>query len=694
MEAKNASFSVDVAGLLEALTEQFPEPLLCVRELIQNAADAGARHIGVDISFDGGRGLVRIAVKDDGRGMGRREVEGYLTIGLSEKDPHRQRGRFGIGKLSPYALGFQQMVVETCDGSETHRLEFRPDGSGSIERKPPGPRGTVVRVYKACSREEAEALSDRAFAVAKDSCGSLAIPLHVNGVPVNHDVALPTPYVVRFDGEVGSGIIGVGGEPVRTLMGGGIVLEMGAPVLGPEVSYILDAPRLSPTLSRNAVRRDRAFDELLSLAQSNLRQLVVAAGQVLRQRVERYRQSGAVVERALGADDRAAMEWLRARLLDPDGSPPPEVRDAPVLETADGDLVSASALASVLRRERRVPISRVPRTRDEIAGYVDRGVPVLLLYRDLEDFLERQSIATVEVDGLDDGVEVDLTDWGRGELALVQRPRLTAEERPSPGAFMASAAAALTVIVLLASALAVFGPPNLKTGSSPPPAVSAVPDPGAGTEAVAAEATPASPWIPALAVASTVVAVLSAAAGGGLFALGARRRHRMNAWLRNEAGVPIASGEGRRRRFELLLRMVLHPIDFAVARGWSLRSAGAASRAIAGYRAFVPEAPIRAGARLDLDRLELGFMDLLSKKGDPSDARLIVRRSGRVLLNRNHPTVRNLICIAAEDSARAHVLLEALLATDPELARSCDPRQVEWDLVGRAPRVLGGRGPK
>jgi hypothetical protein len=143
------SFSVDIAGLLQALTEQFPEPLLCVRELVQNAADAGAQRIEVDVAYDASRSLFRLSVRDDGRGMNEAEVEGYLTIGFSEKDPGRDRGRFGVGKLSPYALGIVRMVVETCDGHTTHRLTFNRDGSGTIARSSTrGPRGTVVRVYK------------------------------------------------------------------------------------------------------------------------------------------------------------------------------------------------------------------------------------------------------------------------------------------------------------------------------------------------------------------------------------------------------------------------------------------------------------------------------------------------------------------------------------------------------------------
>ncbi len=724
------SFSVDIRGLLDALTEQFPEPLLCVRELIQNAADAGARRIEADVAYDSHRGLMRLSVRDDGRGMNAREVEGYLTIGFSDKDPSRERGRFGVGKLSPYALGIARMVVETCDGQVTHRITFNRDGSGTIAQLEPRPRGTVVRVYKRCPRTEAESLAERAFKLVQDTCGSITIPLFVNGTQVNREIALPTPYSLQFASPDGQGVLGIVAEPVHCLMGGGIVLETEAPILGPEVSYILDSPRLAPTLSRNAVRRDQAFDALLRAGRGKMPAFRAHVARQLRVRCDRLRQDGTPPERGLDVNDRAALEWLRSQLLLPeDDTPDAVVRDAPVLETADGSLVSANELIEVIRQEGRVPISRVPRTREEIGGYVDRGVPVLLLYRDLEDFLERQAIETVEVDGLDDGVEVAEIDWGRGEVALAQRPaaREAGGWRRPVGVVASVVAGALLAMVSMS--VAGLGVPGLSDPSGWLPTVPTSASKESSTEAAGPTASAddrrvAAPTAQAVdavsagdgrvdgggpdhadepaqaaelmptqlrnrwsSVLAAVLALLWAAAGLGLI-LSARRRPRRS-WLRTEAGAPLKVGETRQRRWNVLTRAILHPIDFVVARAWSVRAAGrplaaSASASIKGYREFVPDEPIRSGVRLDLDRVELGFVDLISRAGDPNDGRFLLRRQGRVLLNRNHPTVRDLITIAAVEPRRARVLLDMLLATDVELGRGTDPRQVEWDLLGRA----------
>ena len=689
------SFSVDVAGLLEALTEQFPEPLLCVRELIQNAADAGARRIETELAYDASRSLLRVSVRDDGRGMNTQEVEGYLVIGFSEKDPRHHRGRFGVGKLSPYALGIDRMAVETCDGHTTHRIAFNPDGSGTITRLEPRPRGTVVRVYKKCSRAEAEELAERTFQLVQETCGSIAIPLFVNGTQVNRDIALPSIYAFSFEGPAGKGVLGICAEPVHTLMGGGIVLEKDAPILGNEVSYILDSSRLSPTLSRNAVRRDQAFDELLRAASARMPTFIAHVARQLRVRTDRLRAEGTPVERGLDDNDRAALEWLRRLLLEPeDGAPGSVVRDAPVLETANGGLVSAHELIDVIRREGRLPVSRVPRTSAEIGGYEDRGVPVLLLYRDLEDFLERQDIETVEVDGLDDGIEIEEVEWGRGEAALAQRPLLS---RPPPA--WRSALLPLAAVILGMMLIGVVGlrsmtlsGPSVVLEAASGAASPARPPAAEGAPGTAEGARPARGVSIFIRVAGGLAAVF-ACVGLLLVVLTVRRQGTpRSSWLRAEAGAPLTVGESRRRRFNVLTRAILHPIDFWVARGWSVRASGArpigASPGIHGYRELAPEQPIRSGVRLDLDRIEIGFVDLTSRAGDPNDGRILLRRDTRVLLNRNHPTVRDLIAVAAVEPVRARMLLDALLATDPDLARGTDPRQVEWDLLGRAEQSL------
>ena len=622
----------------------------------------------------------------------------------------------------------------------------------------------MVRVYKQCSREQAEALADRTFRVVQQTCGSIAIPLFVNGTQVNRETALPTVYSLNFRKSPGAGRSGNRCGAHALPDGRGHRARDRCAYFGARGLLHPRFAAAGPDVVPQRGSADQAFDQLLRAARTKMPAFRAHVARQLRVRCDRLRQDGTPPERGLDANDRAALEWLRSQLLVPeDEAPDAVVRDAPVLETADGALVSANELIEVIRKEGRVPISRVPRTREEIGGYVDRGVPVLLLYRDLEDFLERQAIETIEVDGLDDGLEVAELEWGRGEMALAARaPVAPARSWRTPA--LSAVAASVVAVAIFASAPFWWperSAPTLARADGPSPASphraprvqaagaqsaegakmgrSASPDRAPRVQATGAQSAegakmgrsaspdrapriqatgaqpaegakmggPASPdvaesepppqqadLLPTSAsrnrwstILAAVVAILWAAAGLGMI-FTARRRPRRS-WLRAEAGAPLTIGESRKRRWNVVTRALLHPIDFLVARGWSSRAAGrplaaSASASIKGYREFAPEEPIRSGVRLDLDRVEIGFVDLVGRTGDANDGRFLLRRNGRVLLNRNHPTVRDLIAVAALEPVRARILLDMLLATDAELGRGTDPRQVEWDLLGRA----------
>jgi len=660
---------VDVRALLESLTEQFPEPLLCVRELVQNAADAGARHISIEVAYDADRQLFRLGVTDDGRGMNAAEVEGYLTIGHSTKDPEQHRGRFGVGKLSPYALGIVQMIVDTSDGASGHRIDFDADGVGTLEMTSPREPGTGVRVYKACQRAEAAGLARRTYEIVKETCGQLPLQIEVNGTPVSlGSDGFDGPYVHSFSSSNVDGRLAICAEPVQRLSSGHILLETGAPILGESVSYTLESSLLSPTLSRNAVRRDGGFESVVRQARSRLPELESQVVAALEDRVASLRRRGVAVERHLDPDDRASVEWLRGRLFAGEPASPRVIVRAPVLETADGDLVSLDELRGVVAEEGAVPTSRTPRSPDEVSAYVARGVPVLLLYRDVEDFLETEGIRTVEVEARDLGREVTLDRYTAGERALLEPEQLSPSGARRPLRIAAVALSALgigaTAGVAIGNAVGPLKLPLVVPQPAPPQARAPAP-----SRPPVPERTPAFPgWL-----AFGGAAALAGAVGLGRWA---RRRRAF------ELPVRVVSS----RRLRTLGRMLRHPRDFWVARSWMARAAepSAPGPRLEGYRELVPEPEVPVGVRLDLDRLQRGLIDLRGPDGSRSDARIVVVRDGRALLNRNHPTVVRLIRRAETEPVRARILLDALLATEPELARQADPRQAEWDLVARA----------
>ena len=198
-----------------------------------------------------------------------------------------------------------------------------------------------------------------------------------------------------------------------------------------------------------------------------------------------------------------------------------------------------------------------------------------------------------------------------------------------------------------------------------------------------------------LTILAAIIAVLSGSAGFGVLYLSYRRRRAPITWVQEEIGTPLTAGATAQRRWDIVHRAFLHPVDFFIARAWSVKSAGqkslSASSALAHYRELSGESIIRSGVKLQLDLLQIGFVDLVSTVGEPHDGRVLLMRDRKVLLNRNHPTIRDLIEVASIDEDRARILLDILLATDPHLSKETDPRQVEWDLLNRAEKYLEGK---
>ena len=136
-----------------AAGEVVERPASAVKELVENALDAGARHI--DIAIDGGgRDLIRIA--DDGFGMSAEElalaVERHATSklgvdGEGREDLHNiaTLGFRGEALPSIGAVARLAIVSRPRDGAAAHRIAVEGGHVGAVEPAPGRP-GTVVEV--------------------------------------------------------------------------------------------------------------------------------------------------------------------------------------------------------------------------------------------------------------------------------------------------------------------------------------------------------------------------------------------------------------------------------------------------------------------------------------------------------------------------------------------------------------------
>jgi len=134
-----------------AAGEVVERPASAVKELVENALDAGASRI--DIEIDGG-GVDRILVRDDGSGMtsedARLALERHATSKISTDDDLARVATYGFrGEALPSIAAVSKLTLTTSDGSspDAAAVRIRSDFGGKPSREVAArPRGTDVLI--------------------------------------------------------------------------------------------------------------------------------------------------------------------------------------------------------------------------------------------------------------------------------------------------------------------------------------------------------------------------------------------------------------------------------------------------------------------------------------------------------------------------------------------------------------------
>jgi len=143
-----------------AAGEVVERPASVVKELLENALDAGATRLEVEL--DGG-GIRRILVRDDGCGMSaddaRLALERHATSKISSDSDLAAVASYGFrGEALPSIASVSRLTLTTSDGSSPEALRLQAEYGRSAREEPAArPRGTDVLVEDLFARTPARA---------------------------------------------------------------------------------------------------------------------------------------------------------------------------------------------------------------------------------------------------------------------------------------------------------------------------------------------------------------------------------------------------------------------------------------------------------------------------------------------------------------------------------------------------------
>ena len=275
------------------------DPWVFVRELLQNARDAGAHRVWFQTSRTGE--CERVSCRDDGVGMTFDHAQRFLfsLYASSKRGRSRTAGRFGIGFWS--VLRFEPREIIVCSRPQRgDGWQVRLDGQlEDVKREKTNMRpGTEVVLERQISTEDLEhfvttSILRNAPWLRCRHRDERPLEVRVNGRLVRAEPSLPKPSM-SFRRRGLRGIVGLGSEPRAEIFAHGFrvrdaatldellvegtsepsSLAGGTDGLSPRI--IIDSSNLEVLMARGDAREDRSLRRLISVGHGELSRLVRA----------------------------------------------------------------------------------------------------------------------------------------------------------------------------------------------------------------------------------------------------------------------------------------------------------------------------------------------------------------------------------------------------------------------------------
>ena len=269
---------LQVRDALQELVNQFADPMSFLRELVQNAVDAGSEEIEVFVEWEAGargEGVTVIRLDDWGEGMTREIIEKKLTrLFSSGKDGDKTKiGKFGIGFVSVFALAPQAVCVDTAREGESWRVLFDAERRFKLIRRSEPVDGTKIRILKKTTKEEHDTIARRAGEVLTYWCKHVGAEIRYQGKSVHQPFGLPDAVVeVEQDDGFSKIVVGhrAGPESFAGFYNSGLTLIETTDLSLPGIAYKASSPHLEHTLTRDNIIHDAGYERVMG----QVRQLV------------------------------------------------------------------------------------------------------------------------------------------------------------------------------------------------------------------------------------------------------------------------------------------------------------------------------------------------------------------------------------------------------------------------------------
>lgn len=252
-----------VDEVFKNLVDQFSDPFTCLRELVQNAMDAGTESIEIRTRYLSDPGGVCLEIRDFGEGMNRSIIDSKLTrLFSSDKENDLTKiGKFGIGFVSVFSLKPELVIVDTGRDGEYWRIAFDGGTDFQLFELHEPIEGTSVRLHKLLPYEEFDTFTNRCQETVARWCRHSDVTILFNSERVNRDLVVDS--ICRVDDKSGLGHFNLGVHPSTTppfgLYNTGLTLTEGEQESWPGVTYKILSNHLEHTLTRDAVIQDENY---------------------------------------------------------------------------------------------------------------------------------------------------------------------------------------------------------------------------------------------------------------------------------------------------------------------------------------------------------------------------------------------------------------------------------------------------